>query len=404
MARASACLVLIALARAKADRLKPVLLKSYPAVAWKACRLAVIPAQVSRRKIPPEDEVEPRLVADGLERDVAARRVDRRRSGRAIGLRSVGCDGNELSGRRAAGRRPRASVPDKCVQDAIRIALHQIHRGRKERHVAPVRAASLIDGEILSRIGGVAAQSDGYQCAGRRAAGRRALASIADKNILSRAGNFGDAVRWKPAPTRRSDGPSSSTAMTASLPSATLLGGCSIPPRRKNRKWLRCQKFPTGRGINHSNLVRSSRRDISRGIDCRDSVGPYELVVGRRAVPLNDRAGQQIASIHRDERAVRLCLDAALEGESELIDGAGKVVPVGSAVMENVQRVGIRRRGAADTVLATAAAPVPRAAVSADVIAAASCVPLTNVVGTRRAVPVDNGVPRETCAAALQSG
>jgi len=128
----------------------------------------------------------------GLERDVAARRADRGRSARAIGLRSVGRDGNALRGRRAAGRRARAGIADKHIGHAIRIAIHQIHRGRNVRQVAPVRADRR---RKTVAIGGVAAQSNGYQCVGRRAAGRRAQASIADKDILNGPWNFGDAVR-----------------------------------------------------------------------------------------------------------------------------------------------------------------------------------------------------------------
>jgi hypothetical protein len=63
---------------------------------------------------------------------------------------------------------------------------------------------------------------------------------------------------------------------------------------------------------------------------------------------------------------------AALEGASELIDGAGNDV---GAVMVKVRELELA------TVLDTKTVAVPRAAVSANVIAAVSCVPLTNVVG-----------------------
>jgi hypothetical protein len=72
---------------------------------------------------------------------------------------------------------------------------------------------------------------------------------------------------------------------------------------------------------------------------------------------------------------------AALEGEIKLIAGAGKVVPVGSAVMENLREFEFDAGVLPDTVIATAAASVPRKAVSAAVISAVSCEALTRVVG-----------------------
>ena len=63
---------------------------------------------------------------------------------------------------------------------------------------------------------------------------------------------------------------------------------------------------------------------------------------------------------------------AALEGASEAIDGAGKDV---GAVMVKGRELELA------TELETKTVAVPRAAVSANVIAAVSCVPLTNVVG-----------------------
>lgn len=127
----------------------------------------------------------------GLEGDIAARRVDRCRSGRAIGLGSISRNGNALRGRRTSGRRSRASVADKYIGDAIRVAIYQIHRGRKECHVAPVRADR---GRNTVAIGGVAAHSDGCERVGRSASGGRAQASIADKDILRCSRDFGDAV------------------------------------------------------------------------------------------------------------------------------------------------------------------------------------------------------------------
>lgn len=63
---------------------------------------------------------------------------------------------------------------------------------------------------------------------------------------------------------------------------------------------------------------------------------------------------------------------AALEGVSETIDGAGK--DVGATMVKG-------RELELATELETKTVAVPRAAVSANVIAAVSCVPLTNVVG-----------------------
>jgi hypothetical protein len=71
---------------------------------------------------------------------------------------------------------------------------------------------------------------------------------------------------------------------------------------------------------------------------------------------------------------------AALVGEIELMTGEGRVTPVGSAVTENLRELEFVA-GPPDTVMATAAAFVPRKAVSAAEIAAVSCVGLTKVVG-----------------------
>ena len=72
---------------------------------------------------------------------------------------------------------------------------------------------------------------------------------------------------------------------------------------------------------------------------------------------------------------------AAFEGEMELMAGAGRVVPVGGAASENLRELEFDAGVLPDTVMATAAASVPRKAVSAAVISAASCVELTRVVG-----------------------
>jgi hypothetical protein len=68
---------------------------------------------------------------------------------------------------------------------------------------------------------------------------------------------------------------------------------------------------------------------------------------------------------------------AALDGEIELMAGAGKVAPVGSGMTENLRELEFVAGLPPDTVIATAAAPVPRKAVSAAVISADSCVALT---------------------------
>jgi len=72
---------------------------------------------------------------------------------------------------------------------------------------------------------------------------------------------------------------------------------------------------------------------------------------------------------------------AALVGEIELIVGAGRDVPVGKAVTENGTEFEFVAGPVPDTVMATAAAPVAREAVSDAEIAAVSCVALTRVVG-----------------------
>jgi hypothetical protein len=123
----------------------------------------------------------------GLERDVAARRADRRRGACAIGLCSAGRHGNALRGRRTPGRRARAGVSDKHIRDAIRIAIHQIHCGRKKRDVASVRADR---GGNAVAIGGVAVPSDGCDCHRGFAACRRARAHVTHEDVLRRSGNL----------------------------------------------------------------------------------------------------------------------------------------------------------------------------------------------------------------------
>jgi hypothetical protein len=72
---------------------------------------------------------------------------------------------------------------------------------------------------------------------------------------------------------------------------------------------------------------------------------------------------------------------AALVGEIELRAGAGRDVPVGKAVTENGMEFEFVAGLPPETVMATAAAPVARNAVSAAEIAALSWVALTRVVG-----------------------
>jgi len=71
---------------------------------------------------------------------------------------------------------------------------------------------------------------------------------------------------------------------------------------------------------------------------------------------------------------------AAFIGEIELMAGEGRVAPVASAVTGNLREFEFVPGPLPVTVIATAAAPVPRNAVSAAVIAAVSCVALTKVV------------------------
>lgn len=72
---------------------------------------------------------------------------------------------------------------------------------------------------------------------------------------------------------------------------------------------------------------------------------------------------------------------AALDGEIEVMAGAGNVVPDGGAVNESLRELEFVAGLLPETVMATAAAPVPRKAVSAAEIAEVSCVALTRVVG-----------------------
>jgi hypothetical protein len=68
---------------------------------------------------------------------------------------------------------------------------------------------------------------------------------------------------------------------------------------------------------------------------------------------------------------------AALDGEIELMTGAGRVVPLARAVRENGREFEFVPGPFPDTVIAA----VPRNAVSAAVMLAVSCVALTKVVG-----------------------
>lgn len=71
---------------------------------------------------------------------------------------------------------------------------------------------------------------------------------------------------------------------------------------------------------------------------------------------------------------------AAFVGEIELAAGKGRVVPDGSAAIENLSEFEFDPGLLPDTVMATAAGPVARNAVSAGVMSAVSCVVLTRVV------------------------
>lgn len=73
--------------------------------------------------------------------------------------------------------------------------------------------------------------------------------------------------------------------------------------------------------------------------------------------------------------------NAALDGEIELMAGAGKFDPLGSAAKENLSEFEFVPGPLPETVTATAPKPVPRNAVSAAVMLAVSCVALTKVVG-----------------------
>jgi hypothetical protein len=72
---------------------------------------------------------------------------------------------------------------------------------------------------------------------------------------------------------------------------------------------------------------------------------------------------------------------AALDGEIELSAGRGKLAVPVRAAKENLRELEFVPGLPPDTVIAGAAVPVARNAVSAGVIAAVSCVALTRVVG-----------------------
>ena len=71
---------------------------------------------------------------------------------------------------------------------------------------------------------------------------------------------------------------------------------------------------------------------------------------------------------------------AACAGVIELKTGKGRFVPAGNADTENLSELEFVPGVPAETVMAAAAAPVARKAVSAGVIAAVSCVGLRKVV------------------------
>lgn len=127
------------------------------------------------------------VVCRGLERDESARGADRGRSARAVGLRAAGRHGNALRGRRTAGKRARAGVANKYVHHAVGIAIHQIHCGRKKRHVASVRGDG---GRNTVAIGEVAVQANRGECERRHAARGRARARVPHKYVFRRSGNF----------------------------------------------------------------------------------------------------------------------------------------------------------------------------------------------------------------------
>jgi len=123
-----------------------------------------------------------------------------------------------------------------------------------------------------------------------------------------------------------------------------------------------CWRFPHRAWSGNRDLVRSNRREIGRG-DCRrDSVGPNKYICRKgRAIPQHNRAWREAAAIHGqcDGRPTSVST-AALDGEIELMAGAGRVVPVGGAITENLRELEFDNGLLPDTVIATAAAPVPR--------------------------------------------
>lgn len=121
---------------------------------------------------------------------------------------------------------------------------------------------------------------------------------------------------------------------------------------------------------------------LAAGITDAIPLGPMKMVVGR-ALPFH-------CTTEQDDKALPFAViatggpvgvsTAALFGEIKLRTGRGSGVVFDSCINENLREFELVP-GPPDTVTATAAAPVPRKAVSAAVIAAVSCVVLIKVVG-----------------------
>ena len=121
---------------------------------------------------------------------------------------------------------------------------------------------------------------------------------------------------------------------------------------------------------------------LAAGITDAIPLGPMNMVVGR-GLPFH-------CTTEQDDKALPFAViatggpvgvsTAALFGEIELRMGRESGVVLDSCVNENLRAFELVP-GPPDTVTATAAAPVPRKAVSAAVITAVSCVVLIRVVG-----------------------
>jgi hypothetical protein len=127
-----------------------------------------------------------------LKRNIPPRSPNRRGNARPIRLRPIPGDGNELRRWSTPGRRSRARIAQENIHQGVRIAIHQIPRRRKKHHVPPVLADRRREAVAIGKI---SAQARGNQRLGRNAAGWRARARIAHKNILRRSRNFRRAVR-----------------------------------------------------------------------------------------------------------------------------------------------------------------------------------------------------------------